>query len=31
MSIGDTERETQNRVVYFFRNRDILEIGRAHV
>ena len=25
MSIGDTERETQNRVVDFFRNRDILD------
>ena len=25
MSIGDTERVTQNRVVDFFRNRDILD------
>lgn len=25
MSIGDTERATQNRVVDFFRNRDILD------
>ena len=25
MSIGDTERTTQNRVVDFFKNRDILD------
>lgn len=25
MSIGDTERATQNRVVSFFKDRDILD------